>query len=939
MGGTVVGTYGDGAPDPDRATDLAGFIALLGELRAWAGQPSYRTLAKRVGPLMRPPQVVSASTVIDAFKSGRRRLDMDLVVAIVRALGVDEPGVVGWRRACVAVHAAAKSTGPIGVFRQLPADPAGFVGRDEELARLEATITAPGAAASTVVISAIDGMGGVGKSALAVRAAHRLRGRYPDGQLFIDLHGHTAGQAPRDAAEVLEWFLRSLGVPPQSIPRELDERAACYRDRLADTRTLIVLDNAVGTAQIRPLLPGTPGCLVIVTSRKRLTGLDDAHTVALDTLTPAEATELLHRVAGPDRIPRGHPAIAELVELCGRLPLAIRIVAARLRHRRALRVEDLVEQLRDESGRLGRLGDEARDLTAVFDASYTALPEAERRLFRRLGRVPGPDFDGYAAANLLDADVPTAERLLDSLLDHNLLIQLTPGRYRFHDLIGLHARSRGADGPRGDCEPTEEAERAAARGRLLDYYLHTARQADGRLTPHQRPGPPRTGPVPVAVPDLPDRAAALTWVRAERDNLMAVAADPRCVIALAASLAAFLLQEGPWPQAAALQRSAADAAHESGDRYGEATALENLGRVWYVQGEFAAAAEPYERALAGYRDVGDRHGEASALEELGRVRYMLGEFAAAAELHERALAGFRELGDRYGEAGSLWSLGRVRHATGDYPAAADALEQALARYLDVGARQGEASALWELSRVRHASGDYPGAGSLQERALVIMRELGNRQGEANALWSLGRIRLTTGDVPAAAAALERALAIYLDLGKRDGEAYALKDLGRVRAATGDVSAAIELLERALILFRDLGQRYGEINTLHDLGRVRHAAGDVPAAAALFERARAFFRDAGDHQGEAEVLTSMGALTLDTAGPRAALPLYREARDLARRVHSPLDEARALEGAARCTVHTPEHEAALAHLRQAVALYDTLGAAEAKTTAAYLATFE
>ncbi|WP_441247004.1 ATP-binding protein [Kitasatospora sp. McL0602] len=938
------------------------FGALLREHRLRAGW-TQEELAERSGV---SPHAISV------LETGRRRPRLSSVTWLATALGLDATGREQLTAAATAStaataasrnsrtparsgnaeSAASESTSPHrGGFRcQLPSDTRLFTGRSAELDRLLALAEAAptGSDAGMVVISAIDGTGGVGKSALAVHAAHRMRGNFPDGQLFIDLHGHTTGLAPATAEDALEWLLSSLGVAPQLIPQDLGARAAFYRDQLADTRTLIVLDNAVSVAQVRPLLPATPGCLVIVTSRRRLTGLDDAHTLALETLTPVEAAALLHKVAGPGRIPADHPAIGELLALCGHLPLAVRIAAARLRHRRALRVEDLVEQLRDERGRLDELSDEDRSLTAVFDTSYTALPEAEQHLFRRLGLVPGPDFDAYAAANLIEADQRTAERLLESLLDHNLLTQHTPGRYRFHDLVGVYARTRGTGSALGGSSQEQDRDREAALARLLGYYRHCAQDADHHLEQYSHPGPARTGPVPAAAPRLSDRARALAWMRAERGNLLAAttASPPGGGIALTASMAAFLLQEGPWQQAANLHHSAAAAARESGDHAAEAGALGDLGRVRHALAEFDASCELHERALAIYQELGHRHGEAGALEDVGRIRYMLGEFRTAHGLHERSLALYQELGDRLGEANALWGLGRARNAGGEYPSAADALERALRGFVSVGKRQGEANVLWDLSRVRHATGDYAVSGSLLERALAIMQDLGNRQGEANLLWSLGGVRATTGHYPAASDALERALAIYLDLGKRDGEAHCLKDLGRVRFATGDTVGAAGLLERALAAFRKHGLRYGELNTLHDLGRARHATGDYTAAADLFEQARSFNRENGDRQGEAEVLASMAALAADTTGPcealaryREALPLYREARQLACQVNSPLDEAKALEGAARCTAHAGERDTALTDLRRAVALYRRLGAAETEAAAARLVALE
>lgn len=753
-----------------------------------------------------------------------------------------------------------------------------------------------------VVVSAIDGMGGVGKSALAVRAAHRLRAQFPDGQLFVDLHGHTPGRPPLTAADALGWLLRSLDVPPQQIPQDLGECAAFYRDRLADTRTLIVLDNAATTAQVRPLLPGTPGCLVLITSRSRLTGLDDAHLLALDVLSGPEAVMLLHEAAGPGRIPADHPAIAELVALCGNLPLAIRITAARLRHHRALRLEDLVAQLGDEHHRLDHLADEDRSLAAVFATSVADLPWAERQLFVLLGQVPGADFDAYAAANLIGGDHRTAERLLESLLQHSLLTQRTPGRYRFHDLVGLYARAL-SDQQSGRADDREAAlERPAALERLGDYYRHTAEQADRHLARRTRGGgAPATGTEPAVAPRLPDRDAALRWMRAERDNLIAQAADARHprAIAITAALAAVLLMDGPWTRAAALHQAAATAAHELGDLAGKAGALCDLGRIRHATGDYRASGDFYDRALAIYQDLGDRAGEAVGLHELGRIRLLTGDLLAAGDLHERALAIFQDLGDRLGEARTLCDLGRVRHSLGDSPAAVQ----------------------------------------LTVRVLTIYQELGDRRGEAGALHDLAYILDETGDFTGAADPYQRSLAIYQDLGSGQGRANALRGLGRVRHATGDLLAAAELHEQALAICQEIGSRQGEADSLRCLGRVRHATGEVTAAAALYRRALAIYQDIGSRLGETLLRIDLAALVADTEGPHEARALYRQARHLARETRNPREEARALEGAARCAQSLGDLAGALADLRRATACYRRIGAPEAHAVAARLSALE
>ncbi|HEV2639726.1 MAG TPA: BTAD domain-containing putative transcriptional regulator [Actinocrinis sp.] len=817
---------------------------------------------------------------------------------------------------------------------RLPADTRAFTGRERELDRLMALVRqAPeGNDAGMVLISAIDGMGGIGKTSLAVHAAHRVRDQFPDGRLFLDLRGYTSGAEALTAEEGLDRLLRSRGVPPQLIPADLGERAAFYRDRLAGTRTLIILDNAGSAAQVRPLLPGGPGCLVLITSRRRLPGLDDAHWLALDVLTAEDAIALAHKVAGPGRIPAHHPAVAELVELCGRMPLAVQIAAARLRRHQGLRIEDVVGQLRDDNGRLDRLGDEEQGLATVFDRSYQDLAADEQRLFRLLGQIPGPDFDPRVAAAVAGIGLTTALRLLETLVDHNLLTQHCEERYRFHELVRLYARSLGADDPAED--------RDGVTDRLLDYYEYTARDADRFLARHTRVLAPSAATPPAAVPCLTDRAGALAWMRAERDNLTAAIAHaaargrPARVVALTAATASFLQQEGPWAQAAALHQAAAAAARELGDRLGEATALYDLARARQSTGDAAAALGLNERALELYQALGDRQGEANALWMVGRLRESAGA-PGGVELLDQSLALFRQLGDRLGEANVHTELGRVQLLGGDLAVAAEQLEQAGQIYHEVGDRLGRANALWELGRVRIATGDLAVAADLLEECREICARSGHRLGEASALTELGRLRVLTGPFPTAARLLEQALVILRDFGYRLNEAATVWELGRLRLATGEHQAAAELLEQALALFKDLDNRHGQASVQADLGRAYQAAGRPQTAAQLYRQALATDRELGLRQSEIEVLNNIAALVAETDGPDRALPLYRENLPHARDLDNPMEQARALEGMAHCADLLGDPDRALADQRTALALYRRIGAVEAAAAAEYL----
>jgi len=380
--------------------------------------------------------------------------------------GVSDPGAHG----ASVVLAPGGASAP-GAPRQLPAATGSFTGRRVELdliARLDALSRAGDVPGGTVAVSAIDGMAGIGKTALAVRAAHRLAGQFPDGQLFIDLRGHTQGYPPREPSQALGLLLRSLGVPTGQIPALPEERAALYRHRLADTRTLIILDNALNEAQVRPLLPGAVGCLVLVTSRLRLKGLHDAQVVALDVLPETDAITLLRTTIAPAHAAVTDLDLAEIAGLCGRLPLALRIAGALLRHRPAWTPAYLAELLRDEQMRLATLSDDDHDLYAVFELSYARLGQRQQLLFRRLALSLRPELDKFIAAALLDTGPSDADRLLENLVDHNLLTEHAPGRYRMHNLIRTLAQALVSKDPSPD--------RADARDRLLRYYAHTAQQ-------------------------------------------------------------------------------------------------------------------------------------------------------------------------------------------------------------------------------------------------------------------------------------------------------------------------------------------------------------------------------------------------------------------------------------------------------------------------------
>jgi tetratricopeptide (TPR) repeat protein len=858
--------------------------------------------------------------------------------------------------------------GQPAVTHSLPADVTCFTGRRTEMRQLMRALPGQEIAGGVVGICAIDGMAGVGKTAFAVHAGHQLASRFPDGQLFMALHGHTPGQQPVEPADALAALLVADGVARQQIPAGVDARAGLWRHRMAGRRALLVLDDAPDSEHVQPLLPGTVGTLVLVTSRHRLAGLSGALPVTLGLLEADEAAQLFVRLAARPGLLPDDDAVADVAALCEYLPLAIRLMAGQLKHHPAWKAADLAADLTSAADRLAAMHAENDSVAATFDLSYRNLPADQQQLFRRLGLHPGTEIDAYAAAALDDTDLATTGRLLDELFGYHLIDEPARGRYHFHDLIRLHARTLVAADP--------PAERDAAVSRLLDYYLHTARAADRHLARRTPAGVPAVvGLPPACAPDLPARKDAVTWMEIEHRNLGAAVGyaatgdRPGHAIAIPAAMDGFLRTQGRWDQALALHHTAVESARHSSDRLAEAGALTDLGVVQRLTGDYPAASTGIAQALELCCDVGDRLGEANALNELGVVQYLTGDYPAAAASQARALELFGGLGDRLGEVGALFRLGIVQrltgdyqaaaatqtralelfgdlgdrlgeanalnergvvqHLTGDYPAAAASQAWALGLYRQLGDRLGEANALTDLGIVQHLTGDYPAAAASQDGALELYRELGNRLGEASALNNLGAVQYVTGQYPAAAASLTQALALCRDLGDRLGEANLLSDLGVVHSLTGNQPAAAASLTQALDLFRCVGSRHGEAGALNNLAVVQRLTGDHRSAAASLARALELFRDLGNRIGEAEVLNNMGELALASSTPAAARANYEQALAIATGLASPLEEARALEGIGRHHLQDGQPHKSTAPLRQALAIYERIGSPNAQ----------
>ncbi len=625
------------------------FAGLLRRLRGEA-RLTQEELAEAAG--------LSPRSVSDLERGVNRTAHKDTALLLAGALGLPDPvravfvlaarGRAAAAEVLAARDGAAAGASAAATTRTLPRDIASFTGRGPELARLTGAVAGAAGAGGVVGIHAIGGMAGIGKTTLAVHAAHQLAPGFPDGQFFVPLHAHTPGQRPADPADALASLLLTAGIAAQQIPPGLEARAGRWRDCVAGKKVLLVLDDAAGHDQVTPLLPGTAGALVLVTSRRHLTALEDAQSISLDTLTAGEAAELLARLAARPGLDPGDPAVGEITGLCGCLPLAVGMLARQLHHHPAWTPADLAADLAAARDRLELMAAENVSVAAAFGLSYADLTPGQQRLFRRLGLHPGTDIDAYAAAALDGTDPAAARRGLAGLYDQYLLTEPARGRYRLHDLIREHARTLAAADP--------AAETDQGLGHLLDYYQHTAALAEARLARQSRtrPAPAAVISPPAAVPDLPDRTGALSWVRAERASLLACldhatrTGQHARAVALTAGLAALLRQDGPWSEAITRHATAAQAARHLGDRPGEASALNDLGVVRRLTGDYPGAAEALEAALGLCRDLSDRLGQANALNELGVVRRLTGDYLGAAEALEEALGRYRDLGKPWG---------------------------------------------------------------------------------------------------------------------------------------------------------------------------------------------------------------------------------------------------------------------------------------------------
>ncbi|MGN9837113.1 BTAD domain-containing putative transcriptional regulator [Nonomuraea sp. H19] len=679
--------------------------------------------------------------------------------------------------------------------RLLPRAPTVFVGRSAELAQLH-TILYGGTGPPVV---ALHGPGGAGKSALALKAAHGMADRYPDGQLYVDLQGSTPGLPALGPAEVLGRFLRAMGVPPGDVPAAPAEAATHYQSLLADRRVLVVLDNAVGAAQVAPLLPAGNGCAALVTSRAALTTVD-AVPIAVGMLDEAESVRLLTLLASPERVTAEAEAAAEIARWCGYHPLALRIAGARLAGRPDWPLARFSERLSGPQRRLDEL--QAADLRVrtCFEVGYGTLTSNAKAAFRAFGVLEVPEVGVELTAALTDVDQTTAEAALDELTEARLLEPAGDGRFRMHDLLRLFAAELAAahDAPK---------ERTEAVGRALDWYLDRGRQLQGLLQPHlvSAGGGARESGV-----DLRDPAEAVRWLDTELPCLVAAAVQAAkggpggFVTELMALIKAIAMKSGYWRELETIARLAIEVARRDGDRAAEASTLSTLGLVEWRSGQAEAAHGLLRRALTLWRDVGERGEEGLALHNLGWLCMQTGDLDGALDHISAGLLLLEAHGsNRVGMVAH--NLGEVLLRLGRYTEAVDRFERCLSIRRADRDLYGESITLAALGRARCLLDQREKALAVLTEALVRCEEIGNREDQWEVLLSRSEIHLRQ-DEPAAAAA---DLAIVLELTTKIGDAYGhaagIRQLARARAALGDPRAAADA-GKAAALFADPAMR-------------------------------------------------------------------------------------------------------------------------------------
>jgi DNA-binding SARP family transcriptional activator/DNA-binding XRE family transcriptional regulator len=758
---------------------------------------------------------------------------------------------------------------------QLPADVAGFAGRERHLEQLDALLANPGTV--TVIGSA-----GVGKTALAVHWAHTIRERFPDGQLFADLRGYSL-DTPARPVLVLAQFLRALGVPAERVPVDPAEASALYRTLLADRRMLIVLDNAASSDHVRPLLPGSPDCLVVITSRDRLTGLmanPGAHRVELDVLTRDESTALLTNLLGVDRVAASPAATAALARLCAYLPLALRVAAATLVSQPHRDIgERTAELAADRLGMLDAAGDTTAAVRHAFGYSYAGLPDRTRRVFRLLGLIPGEEFTDGLVAAMAAIPIEKARRELDRLAAAHLVLELAPHRYTFHDLLREYAAER--------CRADDDKEsNETALRRLDDWYLWGVDAAVNRLYPGVTRLPTELPAPPKVTFDSDEQA--LRWLDGERVNILACvhraanSGNPRVAWLLADALRGYFwsgMRSVDWLHAAQDGMRAAVAA---GDHRAQAAMQLSLGNLHLRIRRFADAVRHSARAVELGEQARWLPGQAAAHQNLGNLRRRSGELKTAIDHYQRALRVNTTLGSVGALAVNLASLGQAHHELGELATAVDYYTKSMSAHRAAGTRNLRATAASLHGKALHELGQLDRAVDLLSEAVELNRSAGNRAFESEACGALARVHLDAGRPELAVELADTALALARDCDDPTIRAAALGAVADTRMHGGDLANAVTCYQQAMQAAHGHSARL-ELEILNGLAEAKRRLGQFAEATRLSARASRVAGDIGYVVIEAQALATLAAIDLDlhrrdqaAAGARRALELYRTA---------------------------------------------------------------
>lgn len=746
-----------------------------------------------------------------------------------------------------------------------------LVGREREMRALQA----PGPGGAVIALQAISGMPGIGKSTLALHAARRLTPSFPSGQVHFDLEAHTPGRSPLTPQAALSALLRIFGVPASEIPGELGELVSLWRTLLATRRAVIVLDDAADAEQVRPLLPGDSPSLVIITSRRRLTGLPGVRSLFLDVMTADEADAMFRQLAGEERS-RDQAEVSEITRLCGNLPLAVELAAGRLVSRPSWTTAHLIRRLSREDGRLGEIRDGfSMEIVRAFEMSYHTLPADQRTAFRLLSLHLGPDFDLHAAAALLGREPDESERMLEELLDAHLIREPSPERYAYHDLLREFART---------LTTTEDppAVRDTAVERLIDFYTESCAQADRAVYPHHFQLDLFELLSDIRINGWDDAQGARQWLNDERAALIAAErrsrdhGNPAKAARLAHVLARFLDEEGYWPEAREMHTAAAAHWREEGNRQAEALALIDLGSARSHASDYEHAMEAGNSALDAAAAINDSQVAASAFHLLGVVYWNLGRLDDALAIQEKALELRRRSGDIWQLARCANNLGITHLFRANYSTSLEYFQSALAGFRETADLRQVSHVLNNMSDHALQMGDRDTARKLLPECIELLHITGGASDEATAQVNLADTMDAATEFEAILDLYRQALVTFHRLGDRRNACITLHGMGVAHQVAGLLAEAATHHQRALDLARSIGAAHEEAQALRHLGMTEHRLGRLASARAHLEAAVALADRTGATKETAHALDSLALLCAETGEPDRARALWLRA---------------------------------------------------------------